>query len=75
MVITINVKSSCYIDRALVTYLRKGYSKDWINQRILTLRVRNELTFEWSERGVKEGKEYAILTDEISQAWSGMTTR
>jgi hypothetical protein len=63
------------IDRALATYLRKGYSKDWINQRILTLRVRNELTSEWCERGVKEGKEYAILTDEISKAWSGMTTR
>jgi hypothetical protein len=63
------------IDRAFATYLRKGYSKDWINQRILTLRVRNELTSEWDERGVKEGKEYAILTDEISKAWSGMTTR
>ena len=63
------------IDRAFATYLRKGYSKDWINQRILTLQVRNELTSEWDERGVKEGKEYAILTDEISKAWSGMTTR
>jgi hypothetical protein len=63
------------IERAFATYLRKGYSKDWINQRILTLRVRNELTSEWDERGVKEGKEYAILTDEISKAWSGMTTR
>jgi len=63
------------IDRAFATYLRKGYTKDWINQRILTLQVRNELTTEWDERGVKEGKEYAILTDEISKAWSGMTTR
>jgi len=63
------------IERAFATYLRKGYSKDWINQRILTLRVRNELISEWDERGVKEGKEYAILTDEISKAWSGMTTR
>jgi len=63
------------IDRAFATYLRKGYSKAWINQRILTLQVRNELTNEWDERGVKEGKEYAILTDEISKAWSGMTTR
>jgi len=63
------------IERAFATYLRKGYTKDWINQRILTLRVRNELTSEWDERGVKEGKEYAILTDEISKAWSGMTTR
>jgi hypothetical protein len=63
------------IDRAFATYLRKSYSKDWINQRILTLRVRNELTSEWDERGVKEGKEYAVLTDDISKAWSGMTTR
>jgi hypothetical protein len=63
------------IDRAFATYLRKGYSKEWVNQRILTLQVRNELTSEWDERGVKEGKEYAILTDEISKAWSGMTTR
>ncbi|MDR0318674.1 MAG: hypothetical protein LBI09_01415 [Nitrososphaerota archaeon] len=63
------------IARAFATYLKKGYSKDWINQRILTLQVRNELTTEWDERGVKEGKEYAILTDEISKAWSGMTTR
>jgi hypothetical protein len=63
------------IDRAFATYLRKGYSKEWVNQRILTLQVRNELTSEWDERGVKEGKEYAILTDEISKAWSGFTTR
>ena len=63
------------IDRAFATYLRKGYSKEWVNQRILTLRVRNELVSEWVESGVKEGKEYAILTDDISKAWSGMTTR
>ncbi|MCL2288394.1 MAG: Bro-N domain-containing protein [Candidatus Bathyarchaeota archaeon] len=63
------------IDRAFATYLRKGYTKEWINQRILTLRVRNELVTEWDNRGVREGQEYAILTDEISKAWSGMTTR
>ena len=63
------------IDRAFTTYLRKGYTKEWVNQRILTLQVRNELTSEWNERGVKEGREYAILTDEISKAWSGLTTR
>jgi hypothetical protein len=63
------------IDRAFATYLRKGYSKEWVNQRILTLQVRNELTSEWDARGVKEGKDYAILTDEISKAWSGMSTR
>jgi hypothetical protein len=63
------------IDRAFATYLRKGYTKEWVNQRILTLQVRNELTSEWDARGVKEGREYALLTDEISKAWSGMTTR
>ncbi len=63
------------IDRALDTYLKKGYSEDWIHQRLLSIRVRNELTAEWQKRGVKKGKEFAILTDEISQAWSGMTTR
>jgi len=63
------------IDRAFATYLRKGYTKEWVNQRILTLKVRNELVSEWDARGVKEGQEYAILTDEISKAWSGMTTR
>jgi len=62
------------IDRAFATYLRKGYSKEWINQRILTLQVRSELVTEWSERGVKEGRAFAILMDEISQAWSGFTT-
>lgn len=63
------------IDRALATYLKKGYSEDWIHQRILSIRVRNELTAEWQQRGVEKGKEYAILTDEITKAWSGMTTR
>jgi prophage antirepressor-like protein len=63
------------IDRAFATYLRKGYTKEWINQRILTLQVRNELTSEWDVRGVKEGREYALLTDEISRVWSSMTTR
>ena len=63
------------IDRALDTYLKKGYSEDWIHQRLLSIRVRNELTTEWKQRGIKSGNEYAILTDEISRAWSGMTTR
>ena len=63
------------IDRALETYLKKGYSEDWIHQRILSIRVRNELTAEWQARGVEQGREYAILTDEITMAWSGMTTR
>ena len=63
------------IDRALETYQKKGYSEDWIHQRILSIRVRNELTAEWQARGVEQGREYAILTDEITKAWSGMTTR
>ena len=63
------------IDRALETYLKKGYDADWIHQRILSIRVRNELTAEWQARGVEQGREYAILTDEITKAWSGMTTR
>ena len=63
------------IDRALETYLKKGYSEEWVHQRILSIRIRNELTEEWKNRGVKKGKEYAILTDEISRAWSGMTTK
>ena len=63
------------IDRALETYQKKGYSNDWIHQRILAIRVRNELTAEWQARGVEKGREYAILTDEITKAWSGMTTR
>lgn len=63
------------IDRALETYLRKGYSEEWVHQRLLAIRIRNELTDEWKKRGVEKGREYAILTDEISKAWSGMTTR
>ncbi|GHU28746.1 phage antirepressor [Betaproteobacteria bacterium] len=63
------------IDRALVTYLKKGYSREWINQRLQAIQVRKELTDEWDDSGVKQGIEYAILTDEITRAWSGMTTR
>lgn len=63
------------IGRALEIYLKKGYSVDWVHQRLLSIRVRNELTAEWQTRGVEQGREYAILTDEITKAWSGMTTR
>lgn len=63
------------IERALETYAKKGYSREWINQRLQTIQVRKELTDEWDKRGVKKGVEYAILTDEITKAWSGMTTR
>ena len=63
------------IDRALETYQKKGYDADWIHQRILSIRVRNELTAEWQARGVEQGRGDAILTDEITKAWSGMTTR
>lgn len=63
------------IDRALETYLKKGYSEEWVHQRLLAIRIRNELTDEWKKRGVQKGKEYAILTDEITRAWSGMNTR
>lgn len=63
------------IDRALETYLKKGYSREWINQRLQAIQVRKELTDEWDNRGVKKGMEYAILTDEITKAWSGMRTR
>ena len=63
------------IERALETYLRKGYSREWINQRLQAIQVRKELTDEWDARGVQKGIEYAILTDEISRAWSGMSTR
>jgi hypothetical protein len=63
------------IDRALATYLKKGYTREWINQRLQAIQVRKELTDEWDNRGVKKGVEYAILTDEITRAWSGMTTR
>lgn len=63
------------IDRAVETYQKKGYDEEWIHQRILSIRVRNELTAEWQKRGVQQGAEYAILTDEITKAWSGMSTR
>lgn len=63
------------IDRALETYLKKGYDPDWVHQRLLSIRIRNELTEEWQKRGVERGKEFAILTDEITRTWSGMTTR
>ena len=63
------------IERALETYAKKGYSKEWINQRLQAIQVRKELTNEWENRGVKKGAEFAILTDEITKAWSGMTTR
>ena len=63
------------IDRALETYLKKGYSREWINQRLQAIQVRKELTDEWDARGVQKGVEYAILTDEITKAWSGINTR
>lgn len=63
------------IDRALETYARKGYSREWINQRLQAIQVRKELTDEWQDRGVQKGVEYAILTDELTRAWSGMTTK
>lgn len=63
------------IDRAFETYLKKGYTREWIHQRLLSIRIRNELTDEWDARGVQKGIEYAILTDEISRTWSGMSTR
>ena len=63
------------IDRALETCLKKGYTREWINQRLQAIQVRKELTDEWDRRGVKKGREYAILTDEITKAWSGMKTR
>lgn len=63
------------IDRALETYQKKGHSDEWIHQRILSIRIRNALTDEWQKNGVQEGREYAILTDEITKAWSGMSTR
>ena len=63
------------IDRALATYLQKGYTREWINQRLQAIQVRKELTDAWQDHGVKEGREYTILTNEITKAWSGMTTR
>jgi hypothetical protein len=62
-------------DRAMETYLKKGYSKEWINQRLKSIEVRKDLTDEWENRGVQKGNEFAILTDEITKAWSGLTTR
>lgn len=62
------------IDRALETYLKKGYTREWINQRLQAIQVRKELTDAWDDHGIQKGKEYAILTDEITKAWSGMTT-
>ena len=63
------------IERLMETYLRKGYSKEWINQRLKTIEVRKDLTDEWEKRGVKKGQEFAILTDDITEAWSGFTTK
>ena len=63
------------IERALATYAKKGYPAEWINQRLQTIRARKELTDAWKDHGVQEGKEYAILTDEVTKAWSGMSTR
>ncbi len=63
------------IDRAMRTYLKKGYSKEWINQRLKSIEIRKELTDEWQERGMKEGLEYAILTDEITKAWAGKSVK
>ena len=63
------------IDRALKTYLKKGYSREWINQRLQAIQVRKELADEWDDRGVKQGIEYAILTDEITKAWAGLNTK
>ena len=63
------------IHRALETYAKQGYSVDWVNQRLQTIRARKELTDQWQEHGISKGKEYAILTDEITRAWAGMTTR
>lgn len=63
------------IDRALETYLKKGYSREWINQRLQAIQVRKELTDSWQDHGIEQGREFAILTNEITQAWSGMTTR
>ena len=63
------------IDRLMETYLRKGYSKEWINQRLKSIEVRKEPTDEWEDKGVKKGQEFAILTDEITKAWSGFTVK
>ena len=62
-------------DRAMETYLKKGYTKEWINQRLKSIEVRKDLTDEWENRNIKKGHEFAILTDEITRAWSGFTTK
>ena len=62
-------------ERLVATYERKGYTREWINQRLMAISARKELTDEWKDRGIEKGKEYAMLTDEITKAWSGMTTR
>jgi hypothetical protein len=62
-------------ERLVATYERKGYTREWINQRLQAISARKELTDEWKDRGVRQGKEYAILTDELTRAWSGMSTR
>ena len=62
-------------ERLVATYERKGYTREWINQRLQAISARKELTDEWKDRGIRQGKEYAILTDELTRAWSGMTTR
>ena len=62
------------LDRAMATYLKKGYSRDWVNQRLKSIEVRKELTDEWEDRGIKKGGDFAILTDEITRAWSGLTS-
>jgi hypothetical protein len=63
------------LDRAMETYLKKGYSRDWINQRLKSIEVRKELTDEWEDRGIQKGREFAILTDETTKAWTGLSTR
>lgn len=63
------------IDRLMETYLKKGYSKEWINQRLKSIEIRKELTDEWESKGVKKGQEFAILTDELTKAWSGFSTK
>lgn len=63
------------IDRALETYLKKGYDENWVRQRLLSIRIRNELTAEWKQRGMEKSQEFAILTDEITKAWAGMSIR
>ena len=70
-----NIDPELTIDRALETYAKKGYPADWINQRLQTIRARKELTDAWQSHGVEQEKEYAILTDEVTKAWSGMNTR